>query len=450
MSIAAEFAPVVRSADAKRWTALQLLVVALCVLINALDGMDVMVIAYVAPAMAAEWGVGFEALGVIFSAGLAGMMIGCVLVAPFADTFGRRPIILLALALMTIGMCGTGLVSTIPEFVVFRALAGVGIGTLLASIAALVAEYAPAEQRSFAIGLFQAGYPIGAVLTGLVCLYSIPAFGWQGTLIGAGLISAIVLPIAFVWLPESVANLESRQPANALARINALRRRLGWTELVQLPPRTIASAAPGVGKLFADGLWRSTLVLWVATFLGFAVLYFVTSWIPKLAIEAGLSVDKAIWAGSIFNLGGVVGTTTIGWFAGRLRIGHLIRGYMVAAAVFLMIFSMKMPLLSVLGVAMLIGLSLQGGFSGFYSLAAKLYPADVRSSGIGWAIGIGRGGAIIGPLMGGFLLARELPLWVVFAAFAAPLAVSGILAALVRLAPDRADAEGGASEAKLA
>jgi len=112
---------------------------------------------------------------------------------------------------------------------------------------------------------------------------------------------------------------------------------------------------------------------------------------------------------------------------------------MVAAAVFLVIFSAKMPLLLVLGVAMLIGLFLQGGFSGFYSLAAKLYPADVRSSGIGWAIGMGRGGAIIGPLAGGLLLAREVPLWGVFLAFAIPLVVSGVLASLVRLGSDRAD-----------
>ena len=439
MGIAAEVSPAPGDASTGRWTPLQLLVVALCVLINALDGMDVMVIAYVAPAMASDWGVGFEALGVIFSAGLAGMMIGCVIVAPFADTFGRRPIILLALAIMTVGMCGTGLVNTIPEFVIFRALAGVGIGTLLASIAALVAEYAPLERRSFAIGLFQAGYPVGAVLTGIACVFTIPAFGWQATLIGAGLVSAGVLPVAYFLLPESVAYLEHRQPPRALERINALRHRLGWLTLSELAPPTIAGVTPGVGKLFAAGLWRSTLILWFATFLGFAVLYFVTSWIPKLSMEAGLSAEKAIWAGSIFNLGGMIGTTTIGWFGAQYRIGHLIRGYMVAAAVFLVIFSAKMPLFLVLGVAMLIGLFLQGGFSGFYSLAAKLYPADVRSSGIGWAIGMGRGGAIIGPLAGGLLLAREVPLWGVFLAFAIPLVVSGVLASLVRLGSDRAD-----------
>ena len=424
-----------------RWSRLQILVVAICVLINMLDGMDVMIIAYVAPTMAQDWGVGFQALGVIFSAGLAGMMIGCVVVAPFADTFGRRPIILLALVIMTVGMCGTGLVSNIPAFVLFRTLAGIGIGTLLASIVALVSEYAPPDRRSFAIGLFQAGYPIGAVFTGIVCIWSIPAFGWQATLIGAGLVSAVILPVAFIWLPESVTFLEHRQPRDALTRSNALRHRLGWLQLGELPPRTSGRMTPGLEKLFAHGLWKPTLTLWFATFLGFAVLYFVTSWIPRLATEAGLSVEKALWAGSIFNLGGFVGAVSIGWLATRSDIGRLIRLYMISAGILLVVFSASMPLMLVLAVAMLIGLTLQGGFSGFYSLAAQMYPGDVRSSGIGWAIGIGRGGAVIGPLAGGYLLSQDLPLWIVFTCFAIPIAISGILASLVRVPTNVATAK---------
>lgn len=414
------------------WTPLQILVVAICVLINMLDGMDVMVIAYVAPAMAEDWSVSFEALGIIFSAGLAGMMIGCVVVAPFADTIGRRPIILLALGIMTVGMIGTGLVETIPSFVLFRTLAGIGIGTLLASIAALVSEYAPPDRRTFAIGLFQAGYPIGAVLTGVASIWAIPAFGWQATLVGAGLVSGVLLPVVFFCLPESVSFLEQKQPADALGRVNTLRHRLGWQPLSELPPKTIGRLSPGIGELFAHGLWKSSILLWLATFAGFAVLYFVTSWIPRLAVEAGLSAEKALWAGSIFNLGGFVGATSIGWLGTHWDIAKLIRTYMVAGAVLLVVFSISMPLALILAVAFLIGLTLQGGFSGFYSLSAQVYPARVRSSGIGWAIGIGRGGAVIGPLAGGYLLGQNLPIWLVFTCFALPLAFSGVLAALVQ------------------
>lgn len=423
------------TAPVARWTPLQRIVVAICTLINALDGMDVLIISIVAPAMSKDWDVSFAALGIVFSAGLFGMMIGCVAVAPLADRFGRRPVVLAALAVMTLGTLGTGLAGALPGFVAFRALAGIGIGTLLASIAALASEFAPAGQRTVAIGWFQAGYPIGAVATGLVALWAIPAFGWQATLLGAGAISALLLPFAWVLLPESVAFLEVRQPPRALERSNGLRRRMGWPEQPALPPRQ-AGRGVAVGLLFADGLWRATLTLWFATLGGFAVLYFVTSWITKLAVMAGLGESDAIWATTVFNLGGFAGGLTIGWLATRRPIGTLIGLFLAAAAVLMMVFSISLPLAAVLLVAFGIGFALQGGFSGFYSLAAQLYPAEARGSGIGWALGIGRGGSIISPIAGAWLLGAGLPLWGVFACFAVPLVIAGLLARLAeRLAP---------------
>lgn len=392
------------AANEQGWTPLRRRVVAICTLINALDGMDVLIMSYVAPAMAKDWNIGFEMMGLVFSAGLAGMVVGCLLVAPFADNIGRRPIILMALMMMAAGMLGTGLADGLAPFLVARGLAGIGIGTLLASIAALTAEYAPAGKTSYAIGLFQAGYPIGAVLTGLASMAAIPTFGWQATLLGAGFISLAVLPIAWLGLPESQRFMAT----------DGKRR----------------SATPPVGALFVAGRWRSTLALWGATFAGFAVLYFVTSWIPRLAIEAGLAPGAALWAGTIFNLGGCVGATAIGWLAIRTPIARLIRLFLAGAALLLILFSAPLPLALILLIAFGIGLTLQGGFSGFYALCAELYPSETRSSGTGWAVGIGRGGAILGPAIGGMLLAARLPLWAVFLSFAVPLVISGVLAVL--------------------
>lgn len=424
--------------DLVRWTRLQIAVVAICTLINALDGMDVLVISFVAPVMAKDWSISFGALGVVFSVGLAGMMAGCVLIAPIADSIGRRPVILLALIVMTIGTIGTGVVGSMGPFLVCRLLTGVGIGTLLASIAALVSEYAPAGKRSVAIGAFQAGYPLGAVFTGLVAIYTIPRFGWQATLVGAGCVSAAILPLALAWLPESISFLEARQPAGAMARINRLRERTGLAPLDRLPPRRIKGTTPRLQHLFSDGLWKSTFLLWIATFASFGVLYFVTSWIPKLATEAGLSTENALWAGSIFNLGGFVGASSIGWLATRRDIGWLIRAYMLIGAALLLVFAMPLPLAALLIVVAAMGWAIQGGFSGFYSLAAQMYAPEVRSSGIGWAVGIGRGGSVIGPLAGGWLLGLHLPLWAVFLCFALPLGFAGMLAAQVRHRADLA------------
>ena len=410
------------------WTRLQVLVIALCVLVNALDGMDVMIISYVAPALAQDWGVGFATLGVVFSGGLGGMMVGCLVIAPLADVVGRRPVVIGALAVMTIGAVASGLVETVPQLVAARVVTGLGIGTLLASIAALASEYAPPGRRSLAIGLFQAGYPLGAVLTGLLSLWAIPALGWQGTLIAAGVVSALTLPVIAWLLPESVAFLEARQPAGALARSNALRASMGWAPLTALPPRAPRGAGAGLGGLFAGGMWRPTLLLWVATLLGFAVLYFVTSWIPRLATAAGFSQSAALWAGSMFNLGGMVGGVAIGWLAIGRGIAGLIALFLTTCAALLMVFAQGLPLGILLVVVAGIGLTLQGGFSGFYSLAAGLYPAAVRGTGVGWAVGVGRGGSVLGPLAGGLLLEADLPLWQVFGCFAAPLVIAGLLA----------------------
>lgn len=437
-NIAADILPASRPVTATGWTALQIKVVALCAIINMLDGMDVLVISFVAPALTNEWGVSFQALGLIFSAGLAGMMIGCLLIAPLADVFGRRPVVIAGLAVMTLGMIGSGLASGVMSLGLCRGIAGIGIGTLLASIAALASEYAPPGRRTVAVGIFQAGYPLGAVLTGFVTIWALPLVGWQAVLIGAGLCSAALLPIVVLMMPESLGFLERRQPAGALARINALRTRMAMPLLAELPPTSADDGKVKLSRLFADGMWRPTLTLWMATLLSFTVLYFVTSWIPKLSIEAGLAENQALYAGAIFNLGGLVGATSIGVLAARLPIGRLICAFLIAASALMMVFSLPMPLAAALITAMLIGMTLQGGFSGFYSLAALLYPAEVRSSGIGWAMGVGRGGSILGPIVGGFLLEQHYPLWIVFLCFAVPLAVAGVLASLIAVARARA------------
>jgi benzoate transport len=415
------------------WTRFRATIIAICVLINMLDGMDVMVIAYVAPALSRDWNIGFELLGAIFSAGLAGMMIGSIVVAPFADRVGRRPVILAALVMMTLGMVGTGLAKGLAVFLVCRGLAGIGIGALLASIATMVAEYAPTRSRAFAMGMFQSSYQIGAILTGLVSLWSIPTLGWQATLVGAGLVSALALPLVWFVLPESLHFLEHSQHQGALEKSNALRLRLGQPEYTALPPKPSSDKRTLViTGLFREGLLLPSLLLWLSIFMAFAVLYFVTNWIPRLSTEAGLSIEKAIWAGMVFNAGGFIGALSIGWLADRLQMGQLIRSFLVIGGVLLVLFGLPMPLPATLLVAALIGFTLQGGFSGFYALTASLYDPEVRSTGIGWAIGIGRGGSVLGPFVGGLLLVQELPLWLVFACFAAAMALAGVLAALVR------------------
>lgn len=418
-----------------QWTARQILVVAICFILNMLDGMDVLILSYIAPALSSDWQVSPESLGVVFSAGLAGMAAGGLLIAPLSDRFGRRKLILASLIVMAAAMFGSSVAGSILALIATRFLVGIGIGTVLASMAALTAEYAPAKHRTFAVGFLQAGYPVGATLTGFVVASHLPAHGWQTMLLGAAILCAIAIPFVWLLLPESIAFLLSRQPKGALTKANRLLASIGQPQIDALPVRQAQAARQaGVRGLLTPERARSTILLWLAITFSFMTLYFVISWIPKLAVEAGLPAKDAIYAGAIYNIGAFVGTSSIGLVAMRFDLRKLILVYMALAAAALTVFgSVAMPLAATLGTAFLIGVFVQGGFNGCYPLAASLYPPEARGTGIGWAMGIGRIGAVIGPMLGGFLLAAKVSLPVIFGVFAVPVVLAGLCAAAIRL-----------------
>lgn len=404
-----------------RWRPIQLLVVALCFLINAIDGMDVLVLSYVAPSLSADWGVNPTALGLVFSSGLAGMALGGIVLAPLADRFGRRPLIIAALTIMTACMLLSAAVSNIGQLVALRFIVGSGIGTVLASMAAMTAEYAPARHRALAVGTLQAGYPIGAVLTGFVVAWILPSIGWQGVLLGAGLVSLLLLPLVIAALPESLAFLVLRGRDADHPRIAAIRQKLGDAANPGSPGAEIATDD------VAPPSRATTLLLWGAVFCGFMVLYFIVSWVPRLAIDAGLSPTHGIYAGAVYNIGAFVGTVGLGFIALRFRLAHLIPIFLIAAATLMLAFGgLHLPVAGVMGLALLLGMALQGGFNGLYPLAANLYPARSRSSGIGRAMGVGRAGAVVGPLLGGYLLAKQFSLIAIFGVFVVPLVLAAL------------------------
>ncbi|HWJ70756.1 MAG TPA: MFS transporter [Sphingobium sp.] len=387
-----------------RWTMRAFAVVALCFAINMADGIDVTILSFIAPRLQAEWGLRADTMGNLFSAGLLGMAIGGMFIAPLADRFGRRRIIMTALALMSIGMIASGFVTSVTQFFLMRVLVGSGIGTVLAAMAALASECAPEKQRNLAVGMVQAGYPFAAVFTGLFVAHLLPIHGWQVLLMSAGMITVILLPAAWFLLPERPA------PADG--------------EVYQ---------GGRVGALFSPVFRRRTLLLWGAVFFGLMVLYFIVSWIPKLSIEAGLTETNGIYAGALYNLGAFIGTVAMSFLAVRIPLGRLVPAMLLGAAVAMLVFgSLTMSVGMTLCVAFIIGVLLQGGYNGVWPIAASIYPAEFRATGIGWAIGIGRSGAIIGPMLGGYLMAANVSLPVLFASYCAPLLACALCALLVQ------------------
>jgi len=314
--------------------------------------------------------------------------------------------------------------------VIMRFGVGIGIGTMLASMSAITAEFAPPKYRSFAVTLLQSAYPLGAVVTGLVTYWALPLFGWRHILMGGGVVTLVLIPVAALFMQESLEFLLKRQPRGALARVNRVRSKMGAAALAALPER-LDSATGTIPKPF-KGRWPQTLLLWLSFFSVYLTVYFVIAWIPKLAIQAGLLPSQGILAGTSYNLGAFLGTVFLAWISIRVELYKLIGAMMVAGAVALVIFAIPAPLAAVISVAFLIGFFIFGGFAAIYSLAAHCYPAPVRSSGIGWAIGIGRGGAVVGPLLGGYLISLNTPAIAMFSIFAGPLLMTGIFTWFIR------------------
>lgn len=413
----------------ERWSGLRILIVGLCFLLNAIDGMDVVIMSYIAPALTQDWHVSPETLGMVFSASLAGMVLGCFFVAPLADRWGRRPLIITAMTVITLCMIVSGFARTLTELIALRFIIGIWIGAILASMAAIAAEFAPVREKALGVAIMNAGYPLGAVFTGLALAPLLPHYGWHMMLMGAGVISLVVLPVLIILLPESIDFLVRRQPKNALARVNKVLARLGEAPISKLPPPSQAAGGFNFREVFHPSRLKSTVALWIGIFMGFMSLYFVISWITKLAAGAGLSVENAIYVGAIMNFGAFLGTVSMGKLSNTLPLHRVGATFLILAAVLLVIFgTVTMPLPLILITAFFMGMMIYGGFNSFYGLAALLYPAAVRSTGIGWAMGAGRFGAVVGPTLGGVLIGAGATMSTVMIIFAVPLVVASVCA----------------------
>ncbi len=381
-----------------------ILIVGLCFAINMVDGMDVNILSYVRAALSKDWGIADNVMGYVMSAGTFGMGIGAIGIAPFADRYGRKRVILAALTLMSLGMIACGLVSSIDALMWSRLVVGMGIGTVLAAMAALAAEVAPEGKKNLAVALVQAGFPLAAVGTGFMTAAALPTLGWQGLLLWAGVITVLMLPLAWAILPDHLPSADAggQSPRN------------------------------GLSSLFERSQRAKTILLMIAVFMGLLALYSMLSWITKIATSAGLSDKDSIYAGALYNFGAFFGTSCMGVLTLRIRPGVLAPILLSSACVVLLIFgNVAMSVGWALFMAFLIGLTLQGGYNGVWPLAAGAFATETRATGIGWVMGIGRGGAVVGPIMAGYLLDAKFSLATILAIYCVPLAICALCAFLV-------------------
>ncbi|WP_329851041.1 MFS transporter [Stenotrophomonas pavanii] len=387
-----------------QWTA-----IAICVLLNMLDGFDVMVMAFTAPHVSADWALSGKVLGLMLSAGLVGMALGSFLLAPLADRWGRRPMIICCLLILTSGMALSALAANAWQLGALRVYTGIGIGGMLAGVGVITAEYANAKWRSTAVALQATGYPIGATAGGLLAAWMLEHWSWHSVFLIGAAASLLCIPLVLTCLPESLDFLVARRPPNALPRLNALRARMRMPELPALPPAAVRTGQrQGYAALFVGDLRRVALLIALAFFLHMFAFYFVLSWTPKLLVSAGVSSQQGITGGVLLNLGGIVGGSLFGWLASRWSLSKLTAGALLLAMVSMLGFAAFNTRLGVaFPLAFVIGAALFAAMAGLYAAAPVVFAADVRTTGLGWAIGIGRVGAILSPLTVGVLVDRH-------------------------------------------
>jgi benzoate transport len=385
----------------------QIVAITVCMGLNMLDGFDILVMSFAAPGASAEWKLSGSQLGVLFSAALVGMACGSLFLAPRADRFGRRAIVMLSVLIVSVGMLASAFATSYQLLAVLRAITGIGIGGILASATVLVAEYASDRWRSTASFLYTSGYSIGGTVGGAIAAILIGRFGWRTAFEFGAAASFLMLPISYWGLPESVDFLITRQPAGALIKLNSLLSKMRHPVLAMLPQleSRSATAAGPVRRLFAPSLRRATGLTWLAFFFIMGGYYFVFNWTPKLLTSSGLSAQQGISSGVLLSLGGIFGTVLFAFVTRLADVRRVTLGCLLGSAALMALFAVNATHLPV---ALLVGVALGGlstsAMAGFYAITPTLYDADLRTSGMGWGIGIGRIGAILAPLGTGVLV----------------------------------------------
>ncbi|AEA69184.1 MFS transporter [Pseudomonas brassicacearum] len=412
--------------DNARFGRFHWLVMGLCALLLIFDGYDLFIYGVVLPAIMKEWGLTPLQAGALGSYALFGMMFGALAFGSLADKIGRKKGIAICFALFSTATVINGFASTPGEFGVCRFIAGLGCGGLMPNAVALMNEYAPKKMRSTLVALMFSGYSLGGMLSAGVGIFMLPRFGWSSMFFVATL-PLLLLPLILHYLPESIGFLirqgRTEQARTLLERL-APGNEIGVEDTLQLNETKGKGAS--VLELFRNGLGVRTVAIWVAFFCCLLMVYALSSWLPKLMANSGYSLGSSLTFLLALNFGGMAGAILGGWLGDRLNLVKVMIGFFLAAALSISLLGINSPMPVLYLLIFIAGATTIGTQILLYAGAAQLYGLHIRSTGLGWASGIGRNGAIVGPLLGGALMGIELPLQLNFMAFAIPGAIAAL------------------------
>ena len=414
--------------DAEPVSSLQKRLLFLCFLVIAIDGFDTAIIGFIAPVVRAEWNLAVAQLGPLFASGLFGLMLGAFSVGPLADRYGRKTMLVASMIVFGAASLVSSYSGGLTAMTALRFLTGLGLGGAMPMTITLASEFCPAARRSSLVTLMFCGFTLGSAMAGLVAARVLPDFGWRVLLAGGGVAPLVLAPALVMLLPESVRFLVTKRAAHE--RIAAVLGRI--SPAADLHDATFVDTSPSstspVAQLFRGGLLKGTLLLWLAFFMSLLVVYLMTNWMPTLLQQAsGASIADAAFTGAMYQVGGTLGAILVGRLMDHFEPHRVLFASYLMGAAFIVLISLWTDTRALMTLAVFAaGACISGGQVGGNALSAAFYPTPYRATGVAWANGVGRGGSIVGSLLGGVLLGVGWPATTVYAMVAIPAAISAL------------------------
>lgn len=417
--------------DEAKFKPFHLKIVLWCVFVVIFDGYDLAINGVALPLLMQEWNMTAVQAGMLASTALAGMMFGAMFFGMLADKIGRKNVILICVTLFSGFTFWGGFASNPTEFGILRFIAGLGIGGVLPNLVALTSEYAPQKMRSTLVTTMFSGYAVGGIMAALLGAWLTPSFGWEIMFYIAG-IPLLIIPVLWFYLPESLTFLVKKQQNDKASKIvQQISPEQNATARTQFVLNEVHAPDASIAALFRQGRSMSTLLFWCCFFMCLLMVYALGSWLPKLMMAAGYSLGNSLMFLMAMNIGAVIGTIGGGILADRFHLKPVIIGMFLLGAVSLVGLGFNSPQAVIYLLVAAAGASAIGSSILLYSFVAQYYPLSIRSTGIGCASAVGRVGAIVGPIIIGFLLGMELPHKMNFLAVAIPAIIGAISVALI-------------------